>query len=107
MYLKAVVETGGTLVAALPNEAIIDFQGKKYIFIKTEEGHEQEESKETTVQEMKGQHFRMQEITVGNSELGYTEVVLADGWNNENKVVIKGAYSILSKMKNSEEGGHH
>jgi membrane fusion protein, heavy metal efflux system len=43
---------------------------------------------------------------VGNSELGYTEVILPEGWNNENEVVVKGAYAILSKMKNSEEEGH-
>ena len=112
MYLKAIVETGGAAVSALPNEAIIDYQGRKYIFIKTEEGHEYEEEnhaqepQEGAAHKGEGQHFLMQEITVGNSELGYTEVNLSEGWNSENKVVVKGAYAILSKMKNSEEEGH-
>lgn len=113
MYLKAIVETGGASVTALPDDAIIDFQGKKYVFIKTKEGHEHEEgnhaeqtSKEGVEHKEEGQHFIMQEITIGNSELGHTEVVLPEGWNNENEVVIKGAYAILSKMKNSEEKGH-
>jgi len=112
MYLKAIVETGGALVAALPDEAIIDFQGKKYVFIKVKEEHSHEkdnhveESKESAEHKEEGQHFMMQEITVGNSELGYTEVTLSEGWNIENEVVIKGAYAILSKMKNSEEEGH-
>lgn len=113
MYLKAIVETGGTSVTALPNEAIIDFQGKKYVFIKTEEGHGDDEGNQTkegskggSEHKEEGQHFMMQEIVVGNSELGYTEVTLPEGWNNENKVVVKGAYAILSKMKNSEEEGH-
>lgn len=113
MYLKAIVETGGALVAALPDEAIIDFQGKKYVFIKSKEGHEheegnhkEEESKEGVEHKEEGQHFIMQEITAGNSELGYTEVTLTEGWNAENEVVVKGAYAILSKMKNSEEEGH-
>jgi cobalt-zinc-cadmium efflux system membrane fusion protein len=113
MYLKAIVETGGASVTALPDDAIIDFQGKKYVFIKTKEGHEHEEgnhaeqtSKEGVEHKEEGQHFIMQEITIGNSELGHTEVVLPEGWNNENEVVIKGAYAILSKMKNSEEEGH-
>jgi cobalt-zinc-cadmium efflux system membrane fusion protein len=113
MYLKAIVETGGASVTALPDDAIIDFQGKKYVFIKTKEGHEHEEgthaehtSKEGVEHKEEGQHFIMQEITIGNSELGHTEVVLPEGWNNENDVVIKGAYAILSKMKNSEEEGH-
>ncbi|MBX2914526.1 MAG: efflux RND transporter periplasmic adaptor subunit [Cyclobacteriaceae bacterium] len=113
MYLKAIVETGGTAVTALPNEAIIDFQGKKYVFIKTEEGHGDDEENQTKEgseeggeHKEEGQHFMMQEIVVGNSELGYTEVILPEGWNNENEVVVKGAYAILSKMKNSEEEGH-
>ena len=41
MYLKAVIETGGALVNALPSDAIIDFADKKYIFVldgKTEAG---------------------------------------------------------------------
>jgi cobalt-zinc-cadmium efflux system membrane fusion protein len=112
MYLKAIVETGGAAVSALPNEAIIDYQGKKYIFIKTKEGHEHEEetstneSQEGAEHKEEGQHFLMQEITVGNSELGYTEVIVSEVWNSENEVVVKGAYAILSKMKNSEEEGH-
>ncbi len=113
MYLKAIVETGGASVSALPDDAIIDFQGKKYVFIKTEEGHEHEErnhaeeaSKEGVDYKEEGQHFIMQEITVGNSELGHTEVILPEGWNNKNEVVIKGAYAILSKMKNSEKEEH-
>jgi cobalt-zinc-cadmium efflux system membrane fusion protein len=121
MYLKAILETGGASVTALPDEAIIDFEGKKYVFIKTEKGHgheeegheheegnhKDEESKENAEHKEEGQHFMMQEITVGNSELGYTEVTLSEGWNNENEVAIKGAYDILSKMKNSEEEGGH
>lgn len=103
MYLKAMVETGGAAVPALPDEAIIDFQGKKYIFISVQESHEANNN-DAHDKELR---FTMQEITVGNSELGYTEVVLPEEWNVENKVVVKGAYAILSKMKNSEEEGGH
>lgn len=105
MYLKAVVETGGATVTALPDEAIIDYQGKKYVFTSAQETHESQ-SNEREAREEEGRHFTMQEITVGNSELGYTEVILPEGWNVENQVVVKGAYAILSKMKNSEEEGH-
>lgn len=103
MYLKAMVETGGAAVPALPDEAIIDFQGKKYIFISVQEGHEANNN-DAHNEELR---FTMQEITVGNSELGYTEVILPEVWNVENKVVVKGAYAILSKMKKSEEEGGH
>lgn len=105
MYLKANVETGGTLVSALPDEAIIDFQGKKYIFIPVEEKHVEETPKETAHEE--GQHFKMVEIQIGNSELGFTEIIIPEGFDEKSEVVIKGAYSILSKIKNSEEEGGH
>lgn len=104
MYLKAIVETGGATVPALPDEAIIDYQGKKYVFISAQDAHENQSNGSEGREE--GQHFTMQEIAIGNSELGYTEVILPEGWDVENQVVVKGAYAILSKMKNSEEEGH-
>jgi len=111
MYLKALVETGGALVSALPDEAIIDYQGKKYVFVKSEgvEHQEKNSSAETPAKTEpvdEGVSFIMQEITIGPSELGFTEIILPEGWNRANEVVVKGAYAILSKMKNSEEGGH-
>ena len=99
MYLSAYVETGGAQVPALPDESIVDYNGKKYIFIVSEEEHEEGKPHEL------GQHFTMLEIQILNRELGFTEVNVADSIRQA-EVVIKGAYSLLSKMKNSEEGGH-
>jgi membrane fusion protein, heavy metal efflux system len=120
MYLKAAVETGGADVPALPDEAIIDFEGKKYIFMAGEEAHQEhaEDKRETGKEKSdakdgseaheEGMHFTMVEMRVGNSELGYTEVILPDEFKTDAQVVVKGAYALLSKMKNSEEeGGHH
>lgn len=104
MYLKAIVEAGSMSVNALPDDAIVDFQGKKYVFIANDE-KENETDKKGTTQE--GTHFSMIEISTGNSELGYTEVLLPENWNSNSKVVVTGAYSILSKIKNSEEDGGH
>jgi|JI6StandDraft_1071083.scaffolds.fasta_scaffold00318_13 cobalt-zinc-cadmium efflux system membrane fusion protein len=108
MYLKAAVETGGAQVPALPDEAIIDFQGKKYIFVvAADHGEETNEKKSAeSEQHEEGTHFTMVEIEIGNSELGYTEVTLPENFNSESKIAVKGAYSLLSKMKNSEEEGH-
>jgi cobalt-zinc-cadmium efflux system membrane fusion protein len=93
MYLKALVETGGVQVTALPDEAVIDYQGKKYIFVTTEEPKH------------KGvYHFAMIEIEAGLSELGYTEVTPPKDFDlGKSNVVTKGAYALLSKMKNTEE----
>jgi cobalt-zinc-cadmium efflux system membrane fusion protein len=99
MYLKAAVETGGTLVPAVPDEAIIDFQGEKYVFIPAtgnEESHEDD-----------GQHFSMVKVKTGNRELGFTEISLSDEVTANTSIVVKGAYAILAKIKNSEEEGGH
>ncbi len=95
MYLKAIVEIGGGMFSALPNDAIIDYQGKKYIFVTANANGKHANE---------GQHFTMVEIQNGDSEMGYTEVQLPSDFDITNtEVVVKGAYSILSKMKNSEE----
>lgn len=110
MYLKANVETGGNVVTALPDEAIIDYRGKKYIFIPMEEEQtaksgEPEKATEHHLDE--GQHFSMMEIQTNDQELGYTEIYLPEGFKEDTPIVIKGAYAILSKIKNSEEEGGH
>ncbi len=114
MYLKAIVESGQTQVSALPNQAIVDYQGNKYIFIQldaekpatnthTDEAKEGEEEHH----EEGAYQFEMIAIRTGNSDGGYTEVILPEGTITTNaRIVIKGAYDLLSKMKNSEEGGH-
>ena len=53
-----------------------------------------------------GQHFEMIEIEIGDSELGFAEVVSSDLEKlKQQRVVIEGAYALLSSMKNSEEEG--
>lgn len=106
MSLTAIVETGGELLSALPDEAIVDFQGKKYIFIPAEAHKEEETSPGKEDEHNEGQHFQMTEIQIGNSELGFTEVILPEGINEHTQVVVKGSYSMLSKLKNSGEEEH-
>ena len=103
MYLKAIVETGEALVAALPDEAIVDFQGKKYIFIPSEENEKKPDQSEPHEIVKNTQRYTMVEINTGFSDLGYTQVTLPDSIDGNADIVVKGAYSLLSKMKNSEE----
>lgn len=104
MYLKAVVETGGIEVAALPDKAIIDYQGKKYIFYQLSEQPHAALKEENKEQHETEYHFTMFEVQIGNSEMGYTEVTLPSDFNIETtQIVVKNAYAILSKMKNMEE----
>lgn len=96
-YLNALIETGTEEVNALPESAIADFAGKKYIFIET--GQRKGEKTEVNY------HFQLLEITIGAADAGYVEVKLPETFDlATGKVVTKGAYDLISKMKNSEEG---
>lgn len=105
MYLKAVVETSGASVPSLPDEAVVDYQGKKYVFVLGKDDHK-EAAQEGEEHHKEGTHFQIVEVQVGVSELGYTEVNLPAGIDTT-AVVTKGAYAVLSKLKNSEEEGGH
>ena len=99
MYLSAVVETDGATSPALPDEAVIDYQGRKYIFVESPQP-------DTTPGEEGIRYFQMSEISSGNSELGFVAVSVPDSLEKAG-IVVKGAYSLLSKLKNSEEGDGH
>jgi RND family efflux transporter MFP subunit len=95
MYVNAIIETSGNQVAALPSEAVVSFDDKDYIFIfdKTKE----EDGKPFT-------EYRMIEVHKGVTDGAFTEVVLPEGFNiTTAKVVVKGAYNLLSAKKNAGE----
>jgi cobalt-zinc-cadmium efflux system membrane fusion protein len=90
MYLKAYVENGSNKVKALPEQAIVEFEGKKYIFV------QQSKSDAAHV-------FKMTAVQTGVTENGYVAVSSTD---QDGNIVINGAYDLLSKVKNAEEEGH-
>jgi len=96
MYLKGLVEIGSAEVTALPERAIVEFEGEKYIFSEVKADHAKEHA------------FEMIAVKTGVSELGFTEIRLPSGKNREQmKIVMNGAYDLLSKLKNGEEAGGH
>lgn len=94
MYLRAKIETGGAEVDAVPDDAIVDYLGTKYVFY-----HEAQPSQSTASE---GSHrFTMHEVKAGNSESGYTEVDMLKGPAPPGHVVVSNAYSILAKLRNT------
>jgi len=93
MYLKAYVESGMNKVEALPDAAIVEFEGKKFVYI----DQPAEKGRNTY-------RYRMVEVKTGVAENGYTQVSFARQIS-EVKVVTKGAYDLLSKVKNADEEG--
>jgi len=95
MYVNAMIETSGNKVTALPSDAIVSFDDKDYIFIF-------EKNKEEGGQPFT--EYRMIEVKKGVSDNGYTQVILPDGFDTIlAKVVVKGAYNLLSAKKNAGE----
>lgn len=93
MYVNATIDTKNDSVTALPNEAVLAFEDKNYIFIFSEKKKEGDKFVNL---------FQVIEVTKGVSENGYTEVIFPKDFNIEiGKIVIKGAYNLLSALKNA------
>lgn len=84
MYMNAEIELKSQLSNVLPSDAIVSYENKNYVFVAKA-----------------NKQFEMKEVTTGNAENRFTEIVSDD--LNEATVVIKGAYALLMKMKNVEE----
>jgi len=95
MYVNALISESDHKVTALPSDAVVSFDDKDYIFAYEKE---KEESGNVFTE------YRMIEVHKGVSGFGFTEIKLPDGFNVHNeKVVVKGAYSLLSAKKNAGE----
>jgi membrane fusion protein, heavy metal efflux system len=95
MYVSALVSESSNLVTVLPSDAVVSFDDKDYIFVFDKE--KVEAGKNFT-------EYRMIEVKKGVSDSGFSEIKIPEGINlNASRIVIKGAYSILSAKKNAGE----
>lgn len=85
MFMNAIIELSGGNATVLPDEAIVRFENKNYVFI--EKGNRQ---------------FEMTEVQIGNAENGFSEIMSAEKLANKN-IVVKGAYHLLMVLKNTDE----
>jgi cobalt-zinc-cadmium efflux system membrane fusion protein len=93
MYVNAIIATSGNLVTALPQDAVVSFDDKDYIFIFDK--NKEEAGKPFT-------EYRFIEVHKGVTDNGFTEVVLPEGFDIKTaKVVVKGAYNLLAAKKNA------
>lgn len=94
MYLHALVESGSEKVSAIPDGAVVEFEGDHYIFVALPK----QQNKRNNI------GFEMVKVKPGIQELGYTQISFLDNKDFKGMdVVINGAYDLLSKMKNSAE----
>ncbi len=95
MYVLAHIEKTDKQVTAVPSDAVVSFDNKYYIF--SFEKEKEEAGKPFT-------EYRFIEITKGDTNDGYTEIMLPVNFDKENtRIVVKGAYDLLSAKKNAGE----
>ncbi|MGE8301314.1 MAG: efflux RND transporter periplasmic adaptor subunit [Sphingobacterium paramultivorum] len=128
MNITGMIGVNNVRTPAVPNDAIVEADGKYYIFVETdkkpeehEEGHDDHghahdegEAKHAHKNEQEaGQHgeeqakninFEKIEIQKGVSALGYTAIIPVTEVPAGTKIVVKGAFFINAKMSNT--GGH-
>ncbi|MEP1086887.1 efflux RND transporter periplasmic adaptor subunit [Algoriphagus sp.] len=101
MYVTAKIEIATEKALVAPDDAVVRFGEKHFIFSYLGERDENGQP---------AYDYEMIEVMMGNKEDGFTQVTLLDSARNyeEIKLVTEGAFTLLSKAKNSEEeGGHH
>jgi cobalt-zinc-cadmium efflux system membrane fusion protein len=81
MYVEARVKIDNNSTTALPSEAIVNNGNDHFIFISTGKNM-----------------FQQIKVNIGTSDLGFTEVKVIDPVPDNAKVVIKGAYYLLSEL---------
>lgn len=87
MFMTAMVETGNNMAATVPQDAVVFFEGKHYLFVPKEQ-----------------QHFEMIEVEVLETTDGFSQVKGVEAELTEKTpVVTAGAYTLLMKLKNTEE----
>jgi cobalt-zinc-cadmium efflux system membrane fusion protein len=84
-YMNAEVEVRKSDAYALPEDAVVRFENKNYVFVQKENNQ-----------------FQMTEVNVGDTEIGFIEILSAENLASQ-ELVTKGAYSILMSLKNKSE----
>lgn len=85
MYMNAIIELKNSMTKALPESAIVSFEGKQYVFIQRDKNT-----------------FEMYNVGVGARENGFIEIKNAAQLEQQ-KIVINGAYTLLMSLKNKSE----
>jgi cobalt-zinc-cadmium efflux system membrane fusion protein len=105
MYVSANINITNATVPALPKDAVVRNGDKYYVYIQ-EEAHEEKEEKHTEKEAHNQVHFKAIEVIPGTTDLGYTAVKFVTEIPADAKVVIKGAFYLLSAMKGGGEHEH-
>ncbi|RDC54078.1 MULTISPECIES: efflux RND transporter periplasmic adaptor subunit [Sphingobacteriaceae] len=114
MNITGVVSLSNVTTPAVPNDAIVNTDGKYFIFVQTdkkaeehhEEGKEEENHKNDDKNEKEDKasiNFEKIEILKGVSDMGYTAITFVKQVPANPKIVVKGAFFVNAKLSNAGE----
>ena len=86
MFMNAEIEIKNQISDVLPDESIVIFEGKNYVFV-----------------QQSSNVFSMVEVQTGVSQGGFTEILQGANSINNKNIAVKGAYTLLMQLKNTEE----
>lgn len=113
MNITGIVSLDKNTTPAVPNESIVEADGKYYVFIRTdkkpeehveESGDDHKEEKGQPAQHQKTLNFEKIEVVKGASDMGYTAITPVKEIPADARIVVKGAFFVNAKLSNS--GGH-
>ena len=119
MNITAIVSLNNITTAAVPNEAIVDAEGRSFIFIitdkKPDEHHDEEEGHKHSANEKHDEekekqptiNFERIEVVKGISNIGYTAITTVNEIPKDAKIVTKGAFFVNAKLTNQGEAHEH
>ncbi len=84
-FMNAEVEVKNKMAWALPEDAVVRFENKNYVFVKTS-----------------ANQFEMLEVQTGITETGFIEIMNGEALQQK-QLVGKGAYTLLMGLKNKAE----
>jgi len=86
-FLNGVFELSAANIVAVPDDAVVRYFGKNYVF---------------TTQD--GKQFKMEEVAIGDSNDGFTALLPKKNidWK-QTKLAVEGAYSLIGALKNRME----
>ncbi|MCU7616334.1 efflux RND transporter periplasmic adaptor subunit [Chryseobacterium sp. PBS4-4] len=107
MNITGIVSLNKTTTPAVPNEAIVEADGKFYVFIQTnQQAEEHHEDESENKNESKKVNFEKVEIIKGSSDMGYTAITPLKEISNDANIVVKGSFFINAKLSNTGEHEH-
>ncbi len=109
MSITGMVSLDNVLSRAVPNDAIVNAEGKYYIFLvkeQEEKPHEHKAGESHDHGSEQGTQFVRMEVVKGASQLGYTAITPVNEIPDGTHIVVKGAFFVNAKLNDAGEHDH-